>query len=260
MREPHEKAADLLLEKNHIRVLFGDNHLLVVHKPPGLSTQSDGRTEDLLSLCREYVRLRFQKPGKAFLGLVHRLDRPVEGIVVFARTSKGAARLSEQFREHTVRKVYLALVSGNVIEEAGVWTDSLVRQNDADAPGRRAHAAAQQLEEKDHEDHDPLKTANREARLEYRVIGRRGGLTLLEILLHTGRLHQIRFQCASRGFPIEGDQEYGPTAGRKPQTSQERKEKSAAIALAAVELGLDHPVTGERLTFRLEPLPAWAAR
>lgn len=238
MSTSHEKEADLLLDKNQIRVLFSDNHILGVHKPAGLSTQSDGRTEDLLSICREYVRIRFQKPGKAFLGLVHRLDRPVEGVVIFGRTSKGAARLSEQFRNHTVKKTYHALVEGTVTEDAGTWTDTLTRQTKGDAPGRRASRA----------DFHSAPDNSREARLHFRTLFRKDEKTLLEIILDTGRLHQARFQCASRGFPIEGDADYGASkAGGK-------------ICLAAVALEFDHPVTGERISIQLDRLPAWAEK
>lgn len=210
-------------------VLYLDNHLLVVRKPAGLLVQGD-RSGDptLLEAAREHVRRVYAKPGNVFMGLVHRLDRPVSGVVVFARTSKAAARLSEQFRTRTPRKRYWALVKG-AMPEAGELVDRLERkgQTSAIATG----------------------DAGQEARLSYRRLGMRGGVSWLEIDLHTGRHHQIRLQLAHHGHPILGDYRYGDGTGFPDR----------AVALHAVSLEIDHPTRRVPLRFWAEPEPRWPA-
>ena len=163
-----------------VGILYLDNHLLVAVKPPNMPSQADASGDlDMLTLMRAYVKEAYGKPGEAFLGLLHRLDRPVGGVMAFARTSKAAARLSEQFRERRVERVYLAAVRGDPEPEAVLM--GLVEQ--------------------------------REAVLSYRCIHRGAPLSLLEVRLQTGRKHQIRVQLSQAGLPIWGDARYG---GGKP--------------------------------------------
>ena len=208
-------------------VFFEDNHLLAVYKPSGLLVQGD-RTGDicLLDLGKRWLKARYQKPGKVFLAMVHRLDRPVAGVVLFARTSKAAGRLAAQFRERTVEKRYLAVVNGVVSGESGRLVHQIERRN------RVSRLVAAPT------------AASREARLRYTVLGRAREKSLLRIALETGRRHQIRLQLAHMGHPILGDLRYG---GERPLP--ERR-----IALLAEELIVDHPVRVERLAFRC-PVP-----
>ena len=208
-------------------VLYEDNHLLALYKPAGLLVQGDA-TEDvsLLVLGKAWLKEKYRKPGRVFLGLVHRLDRPVAGVVVFARTSKGAARLSEQFRSGTVEKRYLAVVAGILEEPAGRWIDQLQRED----RNSRVVASPQ--------------TKTREARLRYRVLATRGDTSLVEIDLETGRRHQIRVQFAHRGHPLLGDMRYGNS------TLFPNRE----IALLAKSIAFNHPVRDERLTVE-SPMP-----
>lgn len=201
-----------------LHVLHADNHLLAVYKPPGMPTQAGQPGEPcLLEVAREYVRQRYDKPGRVFLGLVHRLDRPVGGVVIFARTSKAASRLSQQFRERTVTKTYRALVSGRpspaeheLVHYVGLRPDGRAVLFDAPGPDRK------------------------QARLRYRVV-RAGSPSLLEVELGTGRKHQIRLQLARHGHPIVGDSRYGSTV---PFTA-------GAIALVAWQLVVTHPTQPE---------------
>jgi 23S rRNA pseudouridine1911/1915/1917 synthase len=208
-------------------VFYEDNHLLAVYKPSGLLVQGD-HTGDicLLDLGKRWLKARYNKPGKVFLAMVHRLDRPVAGVVLFARTSKAAGRLAAQFRERTVEKQYLAVVSGVVPGESGRLTHHIQRRNRVSrlVPGPT--------------------DGSREARLRYTVMGTDRKESLLRIFLETGRRHQIRLQLAHMGHPILGDLRYGA----------ERPLPDRRIALLAQVLALDHPVRGERLVIRC-PLP-----
>jgi RluA family pseudouridine synthase len=208
-------------------VLYIDNHLLAVCKPAGMLTQGD-RTGDisLLELCRTYVKQQFNKPGNVFLGLVHRLDRPVSGVVVLARTSKAAARLSAQFRARQVEKTYWALVEGKTPAEG-----SLV-----DRIGRRGATS-----------HIAQETPGVLAELHFTRLGYRQGISWVEINLGTGRHHQIRVQFAHYGYPIVGDLRYGAT---QPFTRH-------ALALHARALSLRHPTRSQVLTFIAEPESHW---
>lgn len=205
-----------------LEILYEDNHLLVVRKSAGALVQGD-RTGDptLLDAAKAYLKEKYRKPGEVFLGIVHRLDRPVGGVLVFARTSKAASRLGEQFRSRAVDKVYWAVVEGAPEPPEGRMEDWLRRDHmrsrvsAPDAPGAQ-HAA-----------------------LSYRSVESRGGWTLVEIRLETGRHHQIRVQFASRGHPILGDRRYG-SRDAVP---------SGHIALMARALTLTHPTQGTRMTF-----------
>jgi len=210
-----------------MQVLYEDNHLLVVNKPPGQLVQGDhtGRPT-LLEEARSWVKEKYAKPGQVFLGLVHRLDRQASGVIILARTSKAAARLSEEFRSHRPRKIYWAQVAGEVPPQ-GSWTDRLERNGFTS----RSVAAP----------------AGREARLSYRRLNCEAGVSLVEVTLETGRHHQIRVQFADRGFPILGDRRYG----------SQRMFAGDAIALHARSLTIRHPTLGEEMHFVAPTPPAW---
>ncbi len=212
---------------NHLQVLFLDNHLLVVHKPAGMLVQGD-RTGDptLLDLGRAYLKETFRKPGNVYLAIVHRLDRPTSGVLLFARTSKAAGRLAEQFRNRRVRKIYRAVVEGKVAAE-GTLTHLLLRRE-----GR-----SRVVEE-----------GGREARLSFRRLGYAKGISLIEVELLTGRHHQIRVQFAHTGHPVIGDFRYGSKI----------RFGDRALALHARSLTIHHPTRGEEMTFVAEPGPEWA--
>lgn len=212
-------------------VLWDDNHCLAVNKPARVLTAGDETGDvSLLDQAREYVRVKYNKPGNVFIGLVHRLDRPVSGVVLFARTSKAAARLSEQFRTGSVEKTYQALVEGQPPAQEGLLTDwlwkdraqNVVRRAAADEPGAR------------------------ESVLRYRRLKSARGLTLLEITPETGRSHQIRVQLASQNMPIYGDRKYGA-----------REAFGGAIALHAARLTFEHPVKRESVTLDAPRPMAW---
>ncbi len=211
-----------------LHVLYEDNHLLVVEKPANMPVQADASGDgDLLNRCKAYIKEAYHKPGEVFLGLVHRLDRPVGGVMVFARTSKAAARLSAQFGSRQAKKRYAAIVSG-VPRAKDTLTDWLVkdeRTNTASVVPEGTQGA-------------------KFASLEYRTLARADGKALLDVSLHTGRPHQIRVQLSSRSLPIEGDMRYNPLA--KPGTQ---------IRLWAYALSIVHPTLNEPLTFY--SIPPW---
>lgn len=220
-----------------MHVLHCDNHLLLVYKPAGVPVQADDSGDlDLLSAARRWIEVEFAKPGKAFVGLVHRLDRPARGLVALARTSKGAARLSEQFRGRSVTKRYQAVVHGVPPSDHGELRDWL----SSDERGSRVVAAG----------------SGAESLLRYHVAEVRQGCARLEIDLLTGRKHQIRVQLASRGWPILGDLRYAGLAAR-PGTPPLAALADRSIALLAWQLELDHPTRGERLRFEAPLPPGW---
>jgi 23S rRNA pseudouridine1911/1915/1917 synthase len=200
-------------------VLYEDNHCLVVNKPAGLLTQGDATGEPtLVGAAGDYLKTKYAKPGNVFVGLVHRLDRPSSGVVLLARTSKAAARLSKQFREGKVEKVYWAVVEG-ACPAAGVWSDTLrkdVRRNVVEVV-------------------EPGTEGGRLASLAFRVIDRKQGVCLLEIRPVTGRGHQIRVQLSSRGLPIVGDKKYGASTPLRAVDGKPR------VALHARRLTFKHP-------------------
>ena len=218
---------------SRLQVLYEDNHLLVVVKAAGLPTQGVSADRvSLLTLAKQYIKRKHRKPGNVYLGVVSRLDTPVSGVVVLARTSKAARRLNDQFRTHTVRKHYWAFVEGYADPPQGecidwVWHDERRRRMQVVTRG----------------------TPNAlEAHLTYRRLKTVAGLSLLEVELRTGRKHQIRVQLAHRGWPIVGDRQYGSRLGF-----------SVGIALHARRLVIVHPVKGDALEF-VAPVPgSWAA-
>ena len=214
-------------------VLYEDNHLLVLNKPAGLPTMgTPGGQATLLTVAKDYIKQKYAKPGNVYLGVVSRLDAPVTGLVLFARTSKAAARLTEQFRTHAVQKTYWALVPNNPLPASGSYTDWLAE----DERHRRMHVVAHGH------------PAAKEARLAYRRIADDSRLALLEISLETGRKHQIRVQLAHNGEAVAGDRKYGSPLNFP-----------AGIALHARRLVIAHPVGGQRMEF-LAPLPKYWPR
>lgn len=227
MSHPAEEARFAELAAN-VPVLYEDNHVLVVVKPVNMPTQEDeSHDPDLLSVLKAGVKVRYGKPGNVFLGLVHRLDRPVGGAMVFARTSKAASRLSDAVRTRSFRKTYFAVVHGAPREAQGELRHYLVK----DARTNTVRSVAK--------DHPEAK----EALLDYRLLSTNGGFSLVEIHLHTGRPHQIRVQFAESGCPLYGDQRYG---GALSEPGQQ-------IALWSVMVGFEHPTLKTELTFRSQP-------
>ena len=210
-------------------LLYEDNHLLVVNKPAGLPTMGVAPDRpSLLTVAKEYVKQRYNKPGNVYLGILSRLDAPVTGVVLLARTSKAARRLTEQFRRHTVEKTYWALVEGRLEPVEGACDDWL----GPDKRHRRMHVVG------------PTMPGAQHARLAYRRLALLSGHSLVEIALETGRKHQIRLQLAERGHPILGDRKYG---SRRPWPG--------GIALHARKLTVAHPTGGNLVTFEAT-LPA----
>jgi 23S rRNA pseudouridine1911/1915/1917 synthase len=216
-----------------IEVLYEDNHLLVVNKPAGIATMGVAtNTASLLTQAKEYVKHKYQKPGNVYLGIVSRLDAPVTGIVLMARTSKAARRLTQQFRAQCVRKTYWAVIDSPLDPPAATCVDWLRH----DERHRRVCISSSA---------DP---GAKQARLRYWTIQSLGTARLLEIELETGRKHQIRVQLAHRRRPILGDRKYGST-----------REFPGGIALHARRLELEHPVRHCPLEF-VAPLPeSWSA-
>ncbi|MCR5341446.1 MAG: RluA family pseudouridine synthase [Saccharofermentans sp.] len=208
-----------------IKILYEDNHVIVCIKPAGVLSQSDGSgAPDMLTILKRYIKEKYGKPGEVYLGLVHRLDRPVSGVMVFARTSKAASRLSEQIRTRKVEKLYRCVVNG-VLEGSGRLENyiskdedrNIVTVSDSEKPGYKA------------------------SYLDYRAIATKDCLTLTEIRLGTGRSHQIRAQMAHNGYPLVGDQKYGLKDNRCKD-----------IALESFKLSFEHPVKREFITFEAQ--------
>lgn len=209
-------------------VLYEDNHLLALYKPAGLLVQGDHTgAMSLLDLAKAWLKERYHKKGEAFLGLVHRLDRPVAGVVLFCRTSKAARRVSEQFRSGKIQKYYLAILTGNPATSSGQLIDHIERHENRSSRIASARTSTSQ-----------------EARLSYQVLAAAASSSLVEIHLETGRHHQIRVQMSHLGHPILGDLRYGaPTPLARRQ-----------VALVASKLTLSHPITKEELSIA-SPLP-----
>jgi RluA family pseudouridine synthase len=211
------------------QVLYCDNHLLALIKPAGMLSQADETGDpDLLTLAKDYIARRFDKPGKTYLGLVHRLDRPASGVMILARTSKAASRLTDQFRRRTTVKRYLALVTGH-LEGDGVWRDAIVKDS------RTPRIVP--------EDHPRGKPAS----LEWRALATADGVSLIDVRLHTGRPHQIRLQFASRGHALLGD----------PRHGAEREFDGANIALHSYYLEIEHPTKRAPIAWSAPPPKSW---
>lgn len=212
-----------------LEVLYEDNHLLAVNKPALLATMGAAPGEpSLLTLAKDYVKQKFAKPGEVYLGVVSRLDAVVTGVALFARTSKAAGRISEQFRTREVRKTYWTVVEGSDVPATAECVDWLCKDDDA----HRMKIVA------------PAHHAAQEARLSFRRLERVAAGTLLEVTLETGRKHQIRLQLAARGWIVLGDRKYGSRRPFEP-----------GIALHARALTVIHPTHREPVTI-IAPLPS----
>jgi 23S rRNA pseudouridine1911/1915/1917 synthase len=221
-----------------IVVLYEDNHCLAVAKPAPLLTQ--GVPPDIPTLeamAKAYLKERYHKAGNVYLGIPHRLDRPVSGVVLFARNTKAAQRLAEQFQKHQVVKLYWAVVEGNVQPSDGRWSDWLLKLPEE---ARSTRVSVEAL-------------GARHAVLDYRRINAGPRVTLLEVRPQTGRMHQIRVQAAERGHPVLGDMLYGATQPFGPPTALARER---VIALHARSLTFLHPIRFEPITVTA-PLPEY---
>lgn len=216
-----------------IKILFEDNHLIVAIKPAGVLSQADGSdAPDMLTLLKEYIKVTYNKPGAVFLGLLHRLDRPVSGVMVFAKTSKCASRISEQIRNREVEKRYLAVVEGAFGIKEGTLRHFALKDEKTNntrifEPGKAPKAA-------------------KEVKLDYRVLDTRDykgkNVSLIDINLHTGRSHQIRTQMQYIKHPLLGDARYGTGIYK------------GDIALMSYLIGFKHPITGEYQEYKIESL------
>lgn len=217
-----------------LNIIYEDNHIIVVEKPVNIPSQGDKTGDiDMLTLIKQYIKQKYNKPGEVYLGLVHRLDRPVGGVMIFAKTSKAAGRLSDQVREKVFKKKYLAVVDGEFEQEKGVLEDYLYKDE------RKNMSKVVNKDKKN----------AKLAKLDYEVLkyNEVKNLSLVKVNLHTGRHHQIRVQLSHFGHSIFGDQKYG-TRGKGKQ-----------IALWAYELTIKHPITKEEMTFKdlPEPIGTW---
>lgn len=204
-----------------INILYEDNHLLVVEKPINVLVQADDtKDKDLLTMLKEYLKEKYNKPGNVYLGLVHRLDRVVGGIMVFAKTSKAAGRLAKQVQSHELKKTYYAVVCGT-LKGKGHLENYLLKDEKTNT--------------------SYVNKEGKLAILDYEVLASKENLTLIKINLKTGRHHQIRVQFAHIGYSLYGDARYN-----------QNYQKGEQIALFAKELSFIHPVTKERLTFSLD--------
>lgn len=245
-----------------VEILFEDNHLLVVNKPAGLATMGSGEAPSLHRWACDYIRQRYNKPGKVYLGIVHRLDAMTSGVLVLARTSKAAARLSEQFRQRNAgpEKTYLAVVAGHVTPLTGRLHDQIFKDEAAHRMRLLNRSSARPGSVTGFG--QPAKSeAAAEAILDYYVLRqseidsvrdrRSSAYTLVAVQLKTGRKHQIRVQFADRGHVVWGDAKYGDRNHRM----QDRD--GNGIALHAASLSIVHPVSKQRLQFRCQPPTSW---
>lgn len=201
-------------------ILYEDNHIIVVYKFSGILSQSDNTKDlDMVSIIKTYLKDRYHKPGNVYLGLVHRLDRPVKGVMVFAKTSKAAARLSEQIRNGQMHKKYYAVVEGILKEKEGILENKIEKIDNKKVL---------------------IDSINgKEAKLEYKVIKEKDNLSLVDITLLTGRYHQIRLQFSSRNHPLYGDTLYG-------------SKYKGDLALISYSLSFIHPTTKEKMCFEIK--------
>ena len=215
-------------DKNNLQVLFEDNHIIVVNKRPGDIVQGDKTGDKPLSeVVKSYLKEKYNKPGNVYLGVVHRLDRPTSGIVLFAKTSKALPRLNKLFQEKAAQKTYWALVKNAPPKKS----DTLVHFLKRNPKQNKSYAHIKEVPE------------SKKAILEYRLLKKLDNYFLLEVDLHTGRHHQIRSQLSAIGSPIKGDLKYG----------FDRSNKDASIHLHARELKFIHPVKKEEIQIIAPP-------
>ena len=212
------------MTKKDLEVLYEDNHIIVVYKPANVLSQGDATGDkDLLTIVKEYIKDKYHKPGNVYIGLVHRLDRPVEGVMVFARSSKAASRLSEQIKKKEFSKHYLAVINGIIPEKKGEFKDYLLKKEDGNTIVTNSKEGKESI-------------------LRYEVLKEKDNKSLVRIELITGRHHQIRVQFSSRGYPLVGDQRYG-------------KQDNKQICLCSYQLSFIHPTTKEVMNFEKYPKP-----
>ena len=205
-----------------VNIIYEDNHLIVLEKPRNVLVQADNTKDlDLLTMVKSYLKEKYNKPGNVYLGLVHRLDRPVGGVMVLAKTSKAAGRLTNSIKNHQMQKTYLAVLYGRLVGN-GTLEDYLKKNEKLNMT--------------------EVSKDGKYAKLEYEVIDYKEGKTLVKINLVTGRSHQIRVQFAARNLPLWGDQKYNKKAIVGEQ-----------IALWAYKIKFEHPVTKEILEFKIKP-------
>ena len=208
-------------------ILHEDNHIIVVLKPQNVpSCEDESKDKDMLTVIKEYIKIKNNKPGNVYVGLVHRLDRPTGGVMVFAKSSKAASRLSEQMRTGDFEKKYYTVLVGTPRESKATLTNYMKKN----PINNMVYVCPQTVE------------GAKFAELEYRVIQEVGGYSFTEVKLHTGRTHQIRVQMAHMGTPVFGDMRYGGENAKKGK-----------LALWATSLSFTHPVSKERLCFKVEP-------
>lgn len=209
---------------NNLEVLYEDNHIIVVVKNPNILSQADSTKDlDLLTIVKRYIKEKYQKSGNVYLGLVQRLDRPVGGVMVFAKSSKAASRLTEMMKTHKFSKKYLAVIEGKMDKDSGSFEDYLLKEENGNTIVT-------------------TKEMGKYSKLNYKVLSYDSinNLSLVEVELLTGRHHQIRVQFATRGYPLYGDQRYGRKNGKN-------------IALWAYKLTIIHPTLKEEMTFTKYP-------
>ena len=212
----------------NLKVIYEDNHIIVVEKPVNIPSQGDKTGDvDMLTIIKTYLKEKYNKPGNVYLGLIHRLDRPVGGVIVFAKTSKSAGRLSEQVREKIFQKTYLVIVNGRMEKRSGILEDYLLK-NERNNMSKVVKEGTKN---------------SKLAILDYEELkyNEETNLSLLKVNLHTGRHHQIRVQFSSRNHSIYGDQKYGGRGHGKQ------------ICLWAYELTIKHPITKKEMTFKSIP-------
>ena len=212
----------------NINVIYEDNHLLVVEKPCNIPSQMDNTCDlDMVNILKDYLKKKYDKKGNVFVGLVHRLDRPVGGIMVFAKTSKAASRLSESIRTNKLKKTYLAVVHGKLDNKSGRLQDYLLKNNKTNMVSVVPKGI----------------NGAKEAILEYKVLKELDNLSLVMVQLITGRSHQIRVQFKNNGNPLYGDQKYG----------QDLNKPGCQIALWSYKLEFPHPTKKDVMKFELKP-------
>ncbi len=209
-----------------LKILYEDNHIIAVTKPCNVPVMKDASNDlDLQTMVKLYIKEKYNKPGNVFIGLVHRLDRPVGGAIVLARTSKGASRLSEQIRSQKMSKTYLCIVRGTMVKKKGTLINYLVKNQQINkssiANSSNSH--------------------KKKAILDYEVLSEKSGLSLVKVKLQTGRHHQIRVQLSHLGYPIYGDLKYGTI------------KQKAQIALWAHEIVFEHPTKKEEIKITSSP-------
>lgn len=212
---------------NDLVILYEDNHIIVVLKPQNIPCCEDASKDmDLLTVIKEYIKVTYNKPGNVYVGLVHRLDRPTGGVMVYAKSSKAAARLTDQLKAGEFEKKYFATLVGTPKEKKATLTNYLKKN----AVNNMVYVCG------------PTVEGAKFAELDYKILEEKGDICLADIRLHTGRSHQIRVQMSHLGTPVYGDMRYGG-----------EKAKKGYLALWAYTLAFDHPVTKERMVFKVQP-------